>query len=57
MKLVSFVKNDKERLGFFYNDKIYDLKESAKELNIKLPSKMKKFLKGGDEAITRSTKS
>ncbi len=56
MKLVSFVKNDKERLGFFYEDKVYDLKESGKEINIKLPSKMKKFLKGGDEALVEAQK-
>lgn len=56
MKLVSFVKNDKERLGFFLDDKVYDLKESAKEINIKLPSKMKKFLNGGDEAIVEAQK-
>ncbi|QQS38065.1 MAG: fumarylacetoacetate hydrolase family protein [Ignavibacteriales bacterium] len=49
MKFVSFLKDDEERLGLFYNDKIYDLKKSAKEIGLKLPSTMKKFLKKFDE--------
>jgi fumarylacetoacetate (FAA) hydrolase len=49
MKLVSFLKDDEERLGLFYNNKIFDLKKSAKEIGIKLPSTMKKFLKKFDE--------
>ena len=49
MKFVSFLKDEEERLGLFYNDKIYDLKKSAKEIGLKLPSIMKKFLKKFDE--------
>ncbi len=44
MKLVSFINNNEERLGLFNNNKIYDLKNSGKELNISLPSTMSEFL-------------
>jgi len=46
MKLISFInrKNDKERTGIFFNNRIYDLKNSANEIGINLPSKMNKIL-------------
>lgn len=51
MKFVSFLKDDEERLGLFYNEQVYDLKKSAKEIGLKLPSTMKKFLKKFDEYL------
>ena len=44
MKFVSFLNNSEERLGLFYQNKIYDLQNSGNELNIALPSTMGKFL-------------
>ncbi len=44
MKFVSFLNNDEERLGIFYNNKIYDLKESGKLINLRFPSTMDRFL-------------
>jgi fumarylacetoacetate (FAA) hydrolase len=49
MKLVSYIYKKKERAGIFYKEKIFDLKDTASELNIKLPSRMRKFLEGGEE--------
>lgn len=51
MKLVTFQYLGKERLGLLVNGKFYDLKKYAKELGIKLPSSMKKFLKRGKDAF------
>lgn len=56
MKLVSYQKNSKKRAGIFYQDKVYDLKSSAKSIDIKLPSKMNKFLKGGDDYMQKAGK-
>jgi len=44
MKLVSYLVNKEEKLGLFNDDKIYDLEQSGKELNLELPSKMSEFL-------------
>lgn len=46
MKLVSYLNKKEERVGIFYNDKVYDLQKAASSINIKLPSTMKKFLEG-----------
>jgi fumarylacetoacetate (FAA) hydrolase len=48
MKLVSYLNKKEERLGIFYNEKVYDLQKSASSVKIKLPSTMKKFLEGED---------
>lgn len=48
MKLVSYLNKKEERLGIFYNEKVYDLQKSASSVKIKLPSTMKKFLEGKD---------
>lgn len=48
MKLVTYQKGGKERLGLFHEERIYDMKKSGAQINLKLPSKMKKFLKGFD---------
>ncbi len=46
----------KSDLGLFYEDRIYDLRETAKELNIDLPGKMKYFLEGEEAAMSRAFK-
>jgi fumarylacetoacetate (FAA) hydrolase len=56
MKLVSYTYKEKERVGIFYKDKIFDLKDAASELNINLPSRMRKFLEGEDEAFSAAQK-
>ena len=48
MKFVSYLNKKEERLGIFYNDKVYDLQKSASTVKIKLPSTMKNFLEGED---------
>ena len=47
MKFVSYIYKEKERAGIFYKGKIFDLKDTASKLNIKLPSRMNKFLEEG----------
>jgi fumarylacetoacetate (FAA) hydrolase len=49
MKLVSYLKNNEEKLGIFYSEKIYDIHTSADKLNLKLPSTMGEFLKGENQ--------
>ncbi len=51
MKLVSYTTKKKDRVGIFHNDKIYDLKVSGRELGYKIPSRMRKFLSGGEELM------
>ncbi len=46
MKLVTYQSGEKERLALIVEDKIYDMKKSGAQINLKLPSKMKKLLKG-----------
>lgn len=46
MKLVTYKKDKEQRLGILYNDLIFDLQNSAKQIKIKLPSTMKEFLEG-----------
>jgi fumarylacetoacetate (FAA) hydrolase len=49
MKLLSFIKDGKERLGIFVDDKIYDLEKSGLEAGIQnTPSKMQIFLQYWD---------
>jgi fumarylacetoacetate (FAA) hydrolase len=54
MKFVSYLKNNYEKLGLFYEDKIYDLKDNAGRFNIVLPDNMLEFLWGGDRNIELS---
>ncbi len=54
MKLVTFQYLGKERLGLLVNGKYYDLKKSAKQLGIKLPSSMKKFLKQWNDRVKQA---
>ncbi len=51
MKLVSFIKDQKEKLGLFSNEQIYDLQESAKQIKLQLPDSMKEFLWGGEKMM------
>lgn len=56
MKFVSYQNDSEERLGIFFNQKIFDLKDCALQLGIKIPSKMKKFLKKFDENLLLARK-
>ncbi len=51
MKLVSFLYGNEERTGLLYENKVYDLMESGKQLNLKLPTKMADLLKGEEEVL------
>jgi len=52
MKLVSYIKDSRERLGIFHSDKIYNLSESAKGLGKNsLPDDMQSFLQQGESAM------
>lgn len=46
MKLVTYQKSKKQRLGIFFNELIFDLQTTAKKLKLDLPSTMKEFLEG-----------
>ena len=51
MKLVSYKRNNSGLLGIYVDNKIYNLSETAVQLGKKLPSSMKEFLNGGEEAM------
>jgi fumarylacetoacetate (FAA) hydrolase len=51
MKLVSYIKDSRERLGIFYADKIYNISDNAKSLGKGLPDDMHSFLQQGEEAM------
>ena len=52
MKLVSYTLKKKDRLGIYYNDKVFDIQECAQGLGIELPSRMRRFLRGGEEMMS-----
>jgi fumarylacetoacetate (FAA) hydrolase len=56
MKIVSFIHNNEERLGLFDQNKIYDLQNSGKELNISLPSTMAKLLNEFEKLVGQAAK-
>lgn len=56
MKLVTYQKGKESRLGIFDNNLIFDLQNSAKQLNIKLPSTMKEFLEGEVSSMRQAKK-
>ncbi len=56
MKFISFIINNNERLGLFNDDKIYDLKETASQLNITLPDNISEFLRGGKKTVELAQK-
>jgi fumarylacetoacetate (FAA) hydrolase len=56
MKLVSFLYRNEERTGLWYDDKVYDLEESAKFLNITLPAKMADLLNAEEDGLNLARK-
>lgn len=56
MKLVTYQKSKKQRLGIFYNEFIYDLQTTAKKLKLDLPSSMKEFLEGETKSMKLAKK-
>ncbi len=51
MKLVSYTKKKKDRLGLFVDGKIYNLQECAAGMGMELPNRMRRFLRGGHELM------
>lgn len=52
MKLVTFLNSNKaERLGFFYNNSVYDLQSAGKKAGIELPSDIITLLSGGEKLM------
>jgi fumarylacetoacetate (FAA) hydrolase len=56
MKIVSFLYKQEERTGLWYENKLYDLAESGKSINLILPSKMSDFLNGESESFLLARK-
>ena len=56
MKLVSYLNNNEERLGLFNENRIFDLENSGKELNLELPSKMSEFLNNFEDLKGKAAK-
>jgi fumarylacetoacetate (FAA) hydrolase len=56
MKFVTYLSGSTERLGLFFEDKIYDLQKSAEEIKISLPSDINILLNGGDENMKKAGK-
>ena len=51
MKLVSFLFKNEERTGLWYQNKVFDLAECGKSINLNIPIKMELLLKGEEETI------
>ncbi len=56
MKLVSYEIKDKERLGIFFEGKIFDVQKNGTTLGLNLPSSMKDFLNGWDKYYNKMLK-
>jgi fumarylacetoacetate (FAA) hydrolase len=54
MKIVSFVKEEEEKYGLYYQDKIYDLFSAAKKLNTELPEDILFFLAEGEQGLEKA---
>ncbi len=55
MKFVSYINmQDEERLGFVLDQKIYDLREASKAMEITIPSTMLAFLEDSGPNLTRA---
>ena len=53
MRFVSFLNTqDEERLGFVFNQKVYDIQEASQVMNQKVPSTMHVFLKDSETNLT-----
>jgi fumarylacetoacetate (FAA) hydrolase len=51
MKLVSFLNRNEERTGLWYENKVYDLTDSGKQLNLRLPVKMSDLLNAEEDGL------
>jgi len=56
MKLVSYLFRNEERLGIFYEDKIFDVQDYGLSLGLKLPSNINNFLEGSDKIFNDGLK-
>lgn len=56
MKLVSYSTKKKDQLGIYVNGKIFDLNECAEGMGIEMPSRMRRFLRGGEEMMITAKK-
>lgn len=56
MKFVTYLYNNRQRLGLLSNDKIYNIKKSAAKLNLTLPDNMSDFLRGGKKTMDLARK-
>ena len=54
MKLVSYTLKKKDRLGLLVDGKIYDVEECSAGMGMELPSRMMRFLEGGDEMMNQA---
>ncbi len=54
MKLISYTTKKKDRLGIFVNEKVFDLNECGIGLGLEIPSRMNKFLRGGEEMMNNA---
>jgi len=52
MRLVSYLRKEKDRLAFEKDGKLFDLRQSAKLLDIDLPGRMRRFLRKWDSNLT-----
>ncbi|MBK9320352.1 MAG: fumarylacetoacetate hydrolase family protein [Bacteroidetes bacterium] len=53
MKLVSYLKDGKSRLGLYVNEKIFDVFSAGKALNMNVAGTMKELLDGEEKAMDR----
>lgn len=51
MKLISYLQEGKSLLGVYVNEKIYEVAEAAKSLNISAPNSMKALLEGEEKTM------
>lgn len=56
MRFVSYLRKEKNRIGIVIDDKIYDLSKAAKDLDIDIPSRMKRFLKNWEANLALARK-
>jgi fumarylacetoacetate (FAA) hydrolase len=54
MKIVSYLKQEEEKYGLYYQDKIYDLLSAAKKYDIEIPDDILFFLADGKQAMEKA---
>ncbi|CAN5481321.1 fumarylacetoacetate hydrolase family protein [soil metagenome] len=54
MKFVSYIRDGRESLGIYLEEKIYSYSDAGKALGIKAELTMKEFLEGEEEAMSRA---